>query len=93
MAETENYKRMTVEEAMARYDFDRDRAEMIIRLAYPLPVRIRPPKVVAIGRELSAAGLRERIAREVNELIAKEGDRPDLSWHRTMARVHEARAK
>jgi len=93
MAETENYVRMTVEEAMARYGCDRSMAETVIRNAYPPCVRIRPPKLVAIGKELSAAGLRERIAREVNELISREGDRPDLGWHRTMARVHEQRAK
>ena len=32
---------------------------------------------------LSAEGLRERIAGEVNELIAREAE-PDVGWHRTM---------
>ena len=73
MAETENYVRLTVEQAMAMYGLDRRRAETVIECAYPPCVRIRPPKVVAIGKELSAEGLRERIAREVNELIARGG--------------------
>ena len=56
MAETENYVRLTVEQAMAMYGLDREGAETVIRHAYPPCVRIRPPKVVAIGKELSPAG-------------------------------------
>jgi hypothetical protein len=90
MAETENYVRLTVEQAMAMYGLDRFGAELVIKYAYPLPERIRPPKVVPLvaGQELSLAGLKERIARNASELIAREAQ-PDLAWHQTMARIHQ----
>ena len=92
MAETEHYVRLTVEQAMAIYGLDREGAETVMRHAYPL-CKDTAAETHAINKELSHAGLRERITREVNELITKEGERPDMAWHRTMARVHEQRAK
>jgi hypothetical protein len=89
----ENYVRLTVEQAMVVYGLTKGEAETFVKCAYPPCERILPrprPKVVklATATGVSAEALKERIAREIEELLAKEGDKPDLGWHRTMARIH-----
>jgi hypothetical protein len=90
----ENYIRLTEEQAMAIYGLTKEEAESFVKYAYPPCERILPkprPKVVklATATTVSVEALKERIARETEELMAKEGDKPDLAWHRTMARIHE----
>jgi hypothetical protein len=90
----ENYIRLTEEQAMAIYGLTKEEAESFVKHAYPPCERILPrprPKVVklATATTVSVEVLKERIARETEELMAKEGDKPDLGWHRTMARIHE----
>lgn len=95
-----DYQRMTVKEVAELHDVDDGLAESIRRalIIEPWPTRILPgpkPKVATLvtRRSLSPAGLRERIAREVQELITSEGAEPDRGWHLSMARVYEGAAR
>ena len=87
---------MTVKEVAELHGVDEDLAESIRNalIIEPWPTRIVPgpkPKVavLATSAPLSVEGLKERVAREVTELISREGDEPDRGWHLSMARIHE----
>ena len=95
-----DYQRMTVKEVAELHGIDEAMAKSLRDdlIIEPWPTRIVPgpkPKVATLvtRRSLSPEGLRERIAREVQELITSEGGEPDRGWHLSMARIHEEHAR